>query len=203
MTLSPDDFVVLILLRTTSLLLLKMFDLVPTPSCPIWSPPLRNTRVTLTFEELEGFVNIVPLVTVWLQTFVLPAWLRAAVLLLLDLHPLSLIHPPTHSLTYPRNPPHHYHQSPTLRATRHIPGTAKSLTDTLTQAAVAPTTSNSPKPPYTLLHYRYNVTTDHPAASSAPDRPNCSQPERAPDPSSSQSQARAFARSRCHSLALQ
>lgn len=52
-TLSPDDFVVLALLCATVLLLLKMLDLAPTPSCPTWSPLLKSVGVTLTFEELK------------------------------------------------------------------------------------------------------------------------------------------------------
>lgn len=123
-------------------------------------------------------------------------------------HSLTLSHAYTHSLTHPRHailltttPT----RVPLPGPTRHIPrGAAKSLTVTLTQTAVAPTTADSSQSsiPYTP-YYRRNVTTDHPAASPAPGRRNCCQPELAPDPSSSQSQARAVTKSRCHPLALQ
>jgi hypothetical protein len=57
-----------------------------------------------------------------------------------------------------------------------------------------------------ILHsqqYREHVTTDHPTAPPAPDRHHGCQPEYASNPSSSQSQARTFARPRRYPLALQ
>lgn len=67
-------------------------------------------------------------------------------------HRLHITLPPSHSLTHAillTTASRVLHQGPTRQ---HMPGTAKSLTDTLTQTAVAPTTSDSRNPSiYTTL----------------------------------------------------